>query len=192
MLSMMNEYMISGEPLHGVVLRNLSPSKDQRGSFTEVFQSHWPGPIDPVQWSVVHSVANVLRGLHLHLNHDEYFMVVEGKSFVGLRDVRLDSPTRNRSCLFELSGTDPVALMFPRGILHGWYFPESSFHVQAVSESYKDYSAYDNLGCSWSDPALEIPWPCSDPILSERARDFRSLKELLATISEIIEQPFAT
>ncbi len=188
----MHEYLRSGEPLHGMVLQKLKPSVDERGSFTEVFQSHWPGPIDPVQWSVVHSVTNVLRGPHLHLNHDEYFMVIQGRAFVGLRDIRFDSPTRDHSCLVELAATDHVALMFPRGILHGWYFPDESVRVQAVSESYKDYHSYDNLGCHWSDPDLEIPWPCSDPLLSERARNFPPLKELLATISEIVDLPLTT
>jgi len=170
---------LSGRPLAGVRIQPLSAHHDARGSFMEVFQDYWQGPIDPVQWSVVHSRRNVIRGPHIHLGHDEYFMTVRGRALVGLRDIRPDSPTRDTSCLIEIAAESPAAVLFPRGLLHGWYFPEETIHLQAVSESYRDYHANDNLGCCWSDPELEIPWPCTDPILSERAEQFLSLRELL-------------
>jgi dTDP-4-dehydrorhamnose 3,5-epimerase len=173
---------LTGEPLDGVVVQPLASHQDERGSFVDIFQASWPGALRPTQWSVVHSHANVLRGMHLHAGHDEYFMLLEGSAFVGLRDVRPDSPTRNRSCLIELHARTPAAVMFPRGLIHGWFFAEESVHVQSVSESYDDYHPHDNLGCHWSDPALEIPWPCTNPILSERAADFPPLNGLLERV----------
>lgn len=172
----------SGEPLHGVVTQPLQVHRDERGSFREIFKDLWKTPLQPTQWSVVESRENVLRGPHLHLDHDEYFLLLQGKAFVGLRDIRPGSPTSDRSCLIELTEDEPTAVVFPRGFLHGWYFPVQSTHIQAVSQAYEEYHPHDNLGCLWSDPNLEIPWPCSDPIVADRAGSFPPLSALLERV----------
>ena len=172
-------YRLEGTHLHGLVLRPLDVHRDERGDFTEIFKTHWPGTIDTKQWSLVRSAPNVLRGPHLHLAHDEMFLLLQGTAFVGLRDLRPGSPTRNRSCLIELHGHAPVLVLFRRGFVHGWYFGEESMHLQSVTQCYEEYHPEDNLGCRWDDPELEIAWPCTDPILSERAASFPSLRELV-------------
>ncbi len=170
--------MVAGSAIEGVKLTRLTPHFDSRGSFTEVFQQHWNAIDVPCQWSLVTSGRNVLRGCHLHLRHDEYFSLVEGEVSLGLRDERPKSPTRGHWQLYRLYGTDPTALTFPAGLIHGWYFHTDSLHLQAVSESYRTYGADDNWGVHWADPELEIPWPFEDPLLSERAAQFSSLPEL--------------
>ena len=116
--------------------------------------------------------------MHLHLRHDEYISVIQGKALIGLYDLRTDSPTYGESCLVVLCEQEPACLTFAAGILHGWYFPECALHLQAVSEQYKDYAADDNNGCIWSDPALGLEWPDKQPILAERAAGFGNLSEL--------------
>ena len=175
--------LVAGHQIEGVELRLLDMRRDQRGSFTEVFQADWQSGIAPVQWSVVHSRAGVFRGMHLHRRHDEYFAVVSGRASVGLRDIRPRSATLEAWSLYELSDTELACLIFPSGLLHGWYFHEASIHLQAVSEPYSDYAGDDNWGCRWSDPALEIPWPFTDePIVTERAQTFPSLDELVVLL----------
>jgi dTDP-4-dehydrorhamnose 3,5-epimerase len=175
---------IAGLPIEGVELRNLKMNYDQRGCFTEVFQQSWGTCISPVQWSVIHSKPNVFRGLHLHRRHDEYVAALTGRMTVGLRDLRPWSPTRGNWCLIELCGEDFACLTFPIGLLHGWYFHEETLHLQAVSESYLDYGKEDNWGCHWSDPALEIPWPFTDPILAQRASDFPKMQGLIEALGD--------
>jgi len=169
----------AGEMLDGVSLYPLSPHQDPRGRFTEIFSDDWNLGIAPTQWSMVSSARGVLRGLHIHQRHDELFLVIKGRSFVGLRDVRPESATRGKSSLIELSADDLQVLTFPTGILHGWYFPEDSVHLQAVSETYGRYKDDDNLGCHWSDPALEIPWPAKPSFVAPRADGFPRLDVLL-------------
>ncbi|SDW78296.1 dTDP-4-dehydrorhamnose 3,5-epimerase family protein [Thiocapsa roseopersicina] len=176
--------LIAGRPLEGAELHRIAAQKDRRGSFAEIFQEHWGSCIAPVQWSFVRSEPEVLRGMHLHLRHDEYFCCLEGKVFLGLRDLRGTSPTRDQWSLYELHGEDPAALTFPRGILHGWYFPERSLHIQAVSEAYCDYGGDDNWGCHWADPELQIPWPQTHAILSDSAANFPTLQGLRACLSD--------
>jgi dTDP-4-dehydrorhamnose 3,5-epimerase len=177
--------LMAGHAIDGVDLRVLDTRRDHRGSFTEVFQEHWNTCITPVQWSVVHSQPRVFRGVHLHRRHDEYFGVILGRAFVGLRDVRPWSATRGAWALYELVGDDPACLTFPLGLLHGWYFSEETIHLQAVSEAYRDYADDDNWGCVWSDPALEIPWPfAGEPVVTTRVRDFPTMAALLEALGE--------
>ena len=177
--------LLQGSLLEGVRLRLLTVNKDPRGSITEVFYDTWGVGIDPAQWSVVESRARVLRGMHLHLGHDEYICVIRGRACVGFYDIRENSPTHRRQMLVELSGKTPACLTFPRGLLHGWYFYETSIHLQAVSETYENYCKDDNWGCRFDDPQLGIEWPEREPILSERSRLFPSLAELLAKGSRL-------
>jgi len=177
--------LLAGSAIEGVELRMLTMHRDARGSFTEVFQEQWGSCIKPVQWSIVHSHAGVFRGVHLHRRHDEYIGCITGRVIVGLRDLRPWSPTRNHWAMIQLTGGELACLTFPLGILHGWYFPEESIHLQAVSEAYIDYGKDDNWGCHWSDPALEIPWPIEEePIVAKRASDFPTLGELEVALGE--------
>jgi dTDP-4-dehydrorhamnose 3,5-epimerase len=178
--------LVSGIVLHNVELRLLNEIRDERGSFTETFATQWNVGISPTQWSMVRSESHVLRGMHVHQRHDEYFCLIQGHCLVGLYDARPQSPTYQQHSLYELYETDLKALVFPAGLLHGWYFYTPSIHLQAVSESYCDYAHDDNLGCRWDDPLLNIPWGISNPVLSDRAASFLPLMDLLKT-SAIVE-----
>ena len=173
----------TGVIIDGIELRPLNEIADQRGSFTETFALQWGLRVAPEQWSIVRSQTHVLRGLHIHQRHDEYFCLIEGHCLVGLYDARCDSQTYQQHALYELFGSDMKALSFPAGLLHGWYFFTPSIHLQAVSECYSNYANDDNLGCRWDDPALKIPWGISDPILSDRAASFPQLADLLPSLA---------
>jgi dTDP-4-dehydrorhamnose 3,5-epimerase len=177
----MNAYvhLKSGRELHGVFHISLQVHCDARGAFTEYFKSSWGSCIAPEQWAIVHSENAVVRGAHLHLRHDEYFSIVQGVAYVGLYDLRSDSPTRDCHALYRLDAKSPSALIFPPGIVHAWCFPEGpAVHLQAVSEEYESYGPDDNHGCIWNDPDLGIQWPEFAPIVSERAAGFPTLAEL--------------
>lgn len=176
--------LIAGEQIQGTKLKVLKEHKDYRGSFTEIFEQKEDTGIQPTQWSMVRSSASVFRGMHLHKRHDEYFCIIEGTCLVGLKDIRPDSPTYFQASLYQLSGEDLASLIFPKGVLHGWYFFESSLHMQAVSESYCDYGNDDNWGCYWEDPDLEIPWGIENPILSSRSKNFPGLNELIKSLGD--------
>ena len=169
----------SGCQLEGSALVHLNVHGDDRGSFTEYFKASWGSCIAPEQWAIVQSSKGVVRGAHLHMRHDEYFAIVQGVAYVGLYDLRSDSPTKDCHALYRLDAKSPAALIFPPGIVHAWCFPEGpAVHLQAVSEEYESYGPDDNHGCAWDDPALGFQWPDFDPIVSERAAGFASLEEL--------------
>jgi dTDP-4-dehydrorhamnose 3,5-epimerase len=176
----------SGALPEGVQVRPLAVNRDERGSFTEFFCESWKTGFSPVQWSLVRSRRGTLRGMYLHRRHDELFLLTAGRCCVGLRDLRPGSPTKDTSCLLEFAEHAPAFVSFPRGILHGWYFFQDSVHVQAITdEEYARYHADDNLGCRWSDPALEIPWPETPSIVSEQARHLPDLAGLLRAVDQL-------
>ncbi|WP_234573268.1 dTDP-4-dehydrorhamnose 3,5-epimerase family protein [Rhodohalobacter sp. 614A] len=176
--------LISGGEIYQTELKKVAEHKDYRGSFSEIFQEYWNTCIEPVQWSLVKSKENVFRGMHLHKRHDEYFCLLTGHCFLGLKDIRPGSPTEGVHSLYELFEEDLAALAFPKGLLHGWYFDTPSIHVQAVSEAYVDYGKDDNWGVIWNAPDLGIPWPMDDAILSQRAQDFPTEAELKASLGD--------
>lgn len=62
----------------GVALRPFTTHHDERGSFTEVFREEWDTGVRPVQWNAVSSEAGVLRGVHVHVRHDDYLILLRG------------------------------------------------------------------------------------------------------------------
>jgi dTDP-4-dehydrorhamnose 3,5-epimerase len=171
----------------GVALRPLDMNRDFRGSFTEVFREEWETGISPVQWNIVSSEAGTLRGVHVHIRHDDYLTTLRGRASVGLRDLRRGSPTEGMSALVELAGDPLTALLIPHGVAHGFYFAEPSLHLYGVT---KYWDVGDELACHWADPELEIPWPAVPTLVSERDSMAPSLAELLDELEP--SQPFRT
>ena len=77
----------------GVTLSVLKTHADPRGTLTEIFREDWAAGFSPRQWNVSHSHANVLRGLHLHLRHQDYLVLLQGRMSIALYDARPASPT---------------------------------------------------------------------------------------------------
>jgi len=148
----------------GVVIRPLETHRDDRGVFTELFRQSWVGTRH-LQWNAVSSRANVLRGVHVHLRHHDYLVLLRGRARIGLCDLRPESPTHRLACAVELSDSPLSAIQIPPGVAHGFYFYEPSLHVYAVTEY---WSPDDELGCHFADPALGLKWPDPRPLLSPR------------------------
>jgi len=159
----------------GVEIRRVDTHVDERGDLTEIFRQEWDMTAQPVQWNLVRSGANVLRGAHVHLIHHDYLLVVEGNMFVGMRDAREQSPTFGLTAEIVLSAEQLQVLVIPPGVIHGFYFTHPASYVCGVS---RYWDTADELGCLWSDLALEIHWPCQSPILSKRDREQPSLTQL--------------
>ncbi len=153
-------------PIVGAELLPMQMHRDDRGIFTEIFREEWGTGVSPVQWNVVRSAANVLRGVHVHVKHADYLVLVDGRATVGLRDLRPGSPSENVATTVGMNAEELAALVTPPGVAHGFYFYEPSCHIYSVTH-YWDMA--DELGCRWDDPALEIQWDIEgEPRISQR------------------------
>lgn len=160
----------------GVILHDLVTYCDERGSLTEVFRAMWAEDEEFVQWNFVESGINTLRGVHVHPVHSDFLVVLQGCLMLGLHDLRKWSPTFRVSCLVELRGNQMQGVFIPPGVAHGFYFPEQTRFIYGVSDY---WNPSDELGCLWSDPQISIPWPATNPILSQRDREAGSLQKLM-------------
>lgn len=165
--------------IDGVHLRRFDTHSDHRGTFSEVFRSSWQVGTEPVQWNVVSSGGDVLRGVHVHVRHSDYLAVVAGRATIGLKDLRAGSPTHNATALVPMSSGTFGGLTIPPGVAHGFWFHEPSIHIYAVSHY---WDPEDELGCHWADPDLAIPWPQGAVTLSARDEAAQPLSDLLAEL----------
>lgn len=159
----------------GVRLMPLTTHPDDRGAFTEIFRNEWHDSPLPLQWAVSRNEANVLRGVHVHVHHWDYYCAIAGEVFVGLHDLRPAAPAAAPSAMLRLAGTQLQMLAIPAGVAHGFYSAGDSMHVIGTS---RYYDATDHRGCRWDSPELDLDWPCTAPKLSARDRDAGSYAEL--------------
>lgn len=159
----------------GVVLRDLTTHVDSRGGLTELFRSDWAALEVPRQWNIVRSVPNTLRGVHVHRDHDDYLIVLEGMMRVGLYDLRHASPTFRQSAIVDMSSLKLQSIFVPRGVAHGFYFKNNAVHIYGMTAC---WTPVGELGCIWNDPGLQLPWEADGPILSARDAAAPSLEQL--------------
>jgi len=161
----------------GVALYPLPVHPDARGRVGEFFPADAAAVFPATQWAFGVSTANVLRGMHVHLRHRDWLVVVDGLLWTGLCDLRAGSPAFGRGRLLRLRGATPAALHIPPGVAHGFLSPVPSVFVLG---SDRPYDLTDELGCQWNDPGLGVAWPLdATPLLSERDRALPPLAELL-------------
>lgn len=165
----------------GVEIHAIREHLDERGGFREIWRQSWSDQPPAVQWNLVRSEPNVLRGVHAHIRHVDFITMAAGEMILGLHDPRRASPSFGRSLLLRLEARDPQLVVVPPGVCHGFYFPEASMHIYGVT---KAWDGSDEFGCAWDEPALNLAWPCAAPILSERDRTAGSYGALCATLAE--------
>jgi dTDP-4-dehydrorhamnose 3,5-epimerase len=165
-------------PVH-VRLARLDGHHDARGTLTEIFRASWPTGVEPIQWSHLHTEAGALRGPHAHLRHDDYVVLLGGRTCVGLRDLRRASPTFGLAVLLDMRAGDAMALTIPRGVLHAFCYLEESHEILGAS---RFWDPTDDLRCRWDDPLLGLAWPLAAPRLSPEDDDAPSLESLMATL----------
>jgi len=145
-------------------LINLSTLPDERGEFTEIHRNEWHTAPRPVQWSLSRSRAGCLRGVHVHARHWDYILVVTGRMWVALHDLRPESQTYGLTSTFELAADRLQMALIPPGVAHGFCYEVEADHLNGTS---RYYDPCDHMKCIWNSPELAIDWPMADPLISE-------------------------
>jgi dTDP-4-dehydrorhamnose 3,5-epimerase len=168
--------------LPGVVVIEPEVHADGRGFFLETYhaeryQQH--GILGPfVQDNHSRSTAGTVRGLHLQLRRPQgkLIRVIEGEVYDVALDVRRGSPTFGRWVAVTLTSDNFRQCYVPPGFAHGFCVVSPIAQVE-----YKCTDLYDRaseIGVAWNDPALAIPWPVREPILSRRDSRHPTLAQL--------------
>ena len=169
--------------VEGVLVVEPTVHRDARGYFLETFHAakYREGGIQAsfVQDNQSCSVRNTLRGLHMQVRHPQGKLIraIEGEIWDVAVDVRRGSPTFGRWTAALLSAENFKQLYVPPGCAHG--FCVVSDRAQVEYKCTALYDPTDEVGIAFNDPALDIPWPVSNPILSDKDRQNGPLAEVI-------------
>ncbi len=181
----------AAQAIAGVRLGRLVRHGDSRGSFRELWRASAFGELDAadtggterfVQANLSISAAGVLRGLHYHRRQLDYWVVLAGRAFVAVVDVRpvLAGAANAIVETHELGADDWIVI--PAGVAHGFLALDRLELLYLVTN---EYDGSDELGFAWDDPAVGVPWPTlagtpdGRPILSDRDRSNPTLASLV-------------
>ena len=162
--------------ISGVELFPYDSHRDARGFVAEVFRHDRLSAVFP-QWHVLATNAGAFRGMHVHARHDDYKMVVEGSTFLALKDLRPASPTRGCVESFELGAEDLQGVLIPRGVAHGVLALTWSVVLVGVSQL---YDPGDEFEFRWDDPEAGLSLPHPPTVLSARDEHSPTLADLLS------------
>jgi len=168
--------------LDGVVIVEPDVFGDHRGFFMEVYnRKHYETHgvrRDFVQDNLSCSCVDTLRGLHYQLKRPQakLVQVVKGEVYDVAVDIRVGSPQFGKWVGIILSETNKRQLFVPEGFAHGFsVMSDSAIFLYKCSDF---YDPMDEMGVFWADPALNIPWPTNNPILSDKDRVYKPLKDI--------------
>lgn len=168
--------------LPGVVIIEPRVFNDPRGYFLETFHQEryvaagLPGEF--LQDNLSFSRRGTLRGLHYQNPRPQgkLVSVLAGEVFDVAVDIRAGSPTFGRWTSVVLSADNKRQFYIPPGFAHGFCVTsETAIFAYKCTTGY--YPAGDG-SIRWDDPALGIPWPVSEPLLSEKDRQAPLLREV--------------
>jgi dTDP-4-dehydrorhamnose 3,5-epimerase len=160
--------------LPGAFIIEPQPVEDSRGFFARVFcqnefANHKLNPTVAqcnVSWNVR---KKTLRGMHFQVEpHAEVKLVrcTRGAVYDVIIDLRHDSATFGQWTARELTAANHLMMYVPEGFAHGYQALEDGTEVfYQVSAS---YALGFERGIRWNDPAFNVQWPYTDPILSEK------------------------
>jgi dTDP-4-dehydrorhamnose 3,5-epimerase len=167
--------------LEGLLIIEPRIFSDPRGFFVETYQKqrYSDAGIDCtfVQDNLSHSSRGVLRGLHYQLRHAQakLVQVLSGVVYDVVVDIRRGSPTFGQWLGLELSQENGRQLFVPEGFAHGFCVLSDSADFVYKCTDY--YTSDDEMGIHWDDPELNIDWPLSDPLISDKDHGYPRLSE---------------
>ncbi|HGM5488621.1 TPA: dTDP-4-dehydrorhamnose 3,5-epimerase [Serratia fonticola] len=157
---------------------------DARGFFLETFekkryQEMLDIDLDFVQDNHSRSSRGVLRGLHFQKINPQgkLVRVVRGAVFDVVVDIRCDSPTYGAWEGVTLSEENKLQFWLPPGLAHGFVVLSDTADFEYKCTDY--YNPAEEGCLLWNDPDVGIDWPIANPLLSEKDKLGKLLKELV-------------
>ena len=159
--------------------------KDQRGFFMETYHSDRYRKqagieLDMVQDNHSRSVKGVLRGLHFQKKKPQgkLVRVVRGEVYDVAVDIRPQSHTFGEWEAIVLSEANKKQFWIPPGFAHGFLVLSDFAEFEYKCSDFYDPS--DEGSILWCDKTLDIPWPATAPVLSDKDLSAPSFESLTA------------
>ncbi len=169
--------------LPGAYVIDIAPHKDDRGFFARTFCEREFTEHNLVNAFVQCNVSltrfkGTLRGLHFQRSpacEVKLVRCTQGSLFDVIVDLRPDSPTYLQHIGMELTAQNHRALYVPAMFAHGFQTLEDE--TEAFYQMTEFHSPGLATGMRHDDPRLEIRWPLSVSVISERDRTWPLLGE---------------
>lgn len=145
--------------IHDVVIKKLVTHSDDRGYFREVLRDDDNLMSRFGQTSFTKTYPGVVKAFHWHKKQDDLWYVVDGMARVVLYDQREESPTRGETQVIYAGEDNPVLILIPAGIAHGYQVlgtkPVMLFYH--TTQSY-DPADPDEMRIPYDDPEIGFDW----------------------------------
>jgi len=106
--------------IKGVVIKKLQKFSDKRGWLAEIYRND-ESNYQPVMSYISVTKPKVVRGPHEHKEQSDFFVFVGPGDFaLYLWDNRQDSETYEQKQIIEVGEKNPVAVLVPPGVVHGY------------------------------------------------------------------------
>jgi dTDP-4-dehydrorhamnose 3,5-epimerase len=125
------------------------------------------------------SKKGVVRGLHFQLPpfaQAKLATVISGSVLDAVVDLRTGSTTFGQVYVCQLDSVRRNMLLVPEGFAHGFAALEDTIFFYKCSNIFNKPS---ESGVLWNDPQLNIQWPVTEPIVSEKDKLLPTFEELL-------------
>ena len=166
--------IINETEFDGVLEIISSPLEDSRGYFARTFDKKIFKEngldFDWLQENKSYSLkSGTIRGLHFQFppfSETKLISVSKGKILDVVLDLRSTSVTFGMHYSTYLSDSNNKALIVPRGFAHGFCTLKDNTEVLYKVDNF--YNSKNECGILWNDSSLEINWPVTDPIISDK------------------------
>ena len=158
--------------------------EDDRGYFYESFNDKRLTEVAGKEYNFIQdnqslSSKGTLRGLHFQKGQfaqSKYVRVVRGSAYDVAVDLRPNSPTFKKWYGVELSESNHLQFLIPRGFAHAFVALDDNTIFQYKVDNY--YSSEHDGGVIWNDDELNIEWPARTLELSEKDKKLPKLDQL--------------
>lgn len=165
----------------GVKIFNFKFSKDNRGTFSKVFDKKYFLK-NNIKFNIKESFTSsskidTIRGMHYQtgkFSQNKLVYVIEGKINDVFIDLRKKSKTYLKTQNLILSSDNNKAVFLPKGIAHGFKVLTNKCIVGYLVDNY--YSKDHDKGVLWN--SINYNWNISKPIISKRDKNFPRLDEI--------------
>jgi len=145
--------------IHDVVIKKLVTYSDDRGYFREILRDDDNLMTRFGQTSFTKTYPGVIKAFHWHKHQDDLWYVADGMARVVLYDQRADSPTYGETQVIYAGEDNPVLILIPSGIAHG-YQVLGTKPVLLFYHTTQSYNAADpdEERIPFDDPAIGFDW----------------------------------
>ncbi|MBK7215222.1 MAG: dTDP-4-dehydrorhamnose 3,5-epimerase [Bacteroidales bacterium] len=180
--------LVKENPLiKGLLEIELTAFSDERGFLMRTFDDQLFAEMGlPTHWEQENHSQNIkedtLRGLHFLLppySDGKLIRCIRGQIYDVAVDLRKGSPTIGKWVAYILSEEDHRYLYLPKGFAHGYFCLQPNSEILYKHDS--RYKKEADCGIRWNDEDLEIQWPGSNPLVSEKDRNLQTFQEFITT-----------